>query len=211
VTFFIDNIILIALAVASGGLLLWPLLSRRAGGTALSPLEATQLINHRNAIVVDLRDEKDFAAGSLAGARNIPQATLKERAGELSRFKARPLLVICAAGQQSTRALATFKEQGFEETFSMAGGIDAWKKAALPLVQAGRDNARPVTKEAAKGAAKRERDNRSKASRRLAANATPEAALVEAAVEPAGVVSGAGVPLAEAIAVTDESTPAKVV
>jgi rhodanese-related sulfurtransferase len=200
VTFLLDNILLIGVALASGGLLVWPMLSRSSGSTTLSPLEATQLINHRNAIVVDLRDEKDFAAGSLAGARNIPQATLKERAGELSRFKARPLLVICAAGQQSARALATFKEHGFDETFSMAGGIDAWKKAALPLVQAGRDNTRPVARETGKKA----RENRSRASR-LAGRAPTDAAPVEAPV------GSAGAPVAEAIAATDESTPAKVV
>ena len=207
--FLIDNIIFIALALGSGGLLLWPMLSRSGGNGALSPLEATQLINHRNAIVVDLRDEKDFAAGSLAGARNIPQANLKDRIGELSRFKARPLLVICATGQQSTKAITTLTEAGFAEAFSMAGGIDAWTKAALPLVQAGRDNTRVVV--AKEGGRKNRSDQRSKAARQAAVGAMPEPALVESAVEPAGVVGSSGVAASEALAAASEPSSAKAV
>ena len=69
--FLLDNVFLIAIALVSGGLLAWPLFRKGGGSTTLSALEATQLINHRNAIVVDVRDEKDFALGSLAGARNL--------------------------------------------------------------------------------------------------------------------------------------------
>lgn len=146
--FLIDNLYLIVIALASGGLLLWPLLKRGGGSTALSPLEATQLINHRNAIVVDVRDEKDFAAGSLAAARNLPFAALATRAGELVRFKARPVLIVCGSGQQSAKAIEQFKTQGFDEAYSLGGGIAAWRQAGLPLVQPGRDNARPAVKDA---------------------------------------------------------------
>ncbi|MEO8937716.1 MAG: rhodanese-like domain-containing protein [Burkholderiaceae bacterium] len=149
--FLIDNLLLVAIALTSGGLLLWPLIRKAGGSTALTPLLATQLINHRNAIVVDVRDEKDFALGSLAGARNIPFANLAERASELVRFKARPVLIICAAGPQSAKAIEQFAAQGFEEAHSLAGGIAAWRQAGLPLVQptrdgktAGRDPARKI-------------------------------------------------------------------
>ncbi len=146
-TFLLDNLIFVALALASGGLLLWPLLKRGEGSATLSPLQATQLINHDNAVIVDIRDEKDFAAGSLAGARNLPEATLATRASELVRFKARPLLIICASGQRSTRAISIFTAQGFAEVHALAGGIAAWKQAALPLVQSTRGDARGASKE----------------------------------------------------------------
>lgn len=137
--FLLDNLLLIALALVSGGLLLWPLIRKGGAAAALSPLEATQLINHRNAIVVDVRDDKDFQAGSLTGARNLPFAQLAERTAELVRFKGRPVLIVCDAGQQSSRAVATFKAQGFEDAHALAGGVAAWKAAGLPLVQPGRD------------------------------------------------------------------------
>ena len=210
-TFFIDNIVLIVLALVSGGLLLWPKLGRGGGATALNALEATQLINHRNAIVVDLRDEAAFRSGSLAGARHLPQAALVERIGELSRFKARPVLVVCATGQQSARAVATFKEQGFAEAFSLAGGIAAWKQAALPLVVPGRDNARPPVKEPSR---KVRNEQRSKAAR--LANAAPaDAALQqepvpEVPVEPAGAVAIAPLSVAEGLPVVERTPTEKV-
>jgi rhodanese-related sulfurtransferase len=170
---------------------LWPLIKGGGSSTALSPLEATQLINHRNAIVVDLRAEKDFALGSLAGARNIPNAVLADRAAELVRFKARPLLIICDAGQQSTRAIATFKAQGFTEAFSLAGGIAAWKQASLPLVQGGRDNTRVAAKDTNR---KGRNDNRSRSSKTTpvvvadtAANDDAKTVIVEPAIEGAAV------------------------
>ena len=145
--FLLDNLYLFAIALVSGGLLVWPLIKRGGGATALSPLLATQLINHRNAIVVDVRDEKAYALGSLAGARNLPFAALKGRAAELVRFKSRPVLIVCDAGQDSARATAIFKDQGFDEAHSLAGGIGAWKQAGLPLVQPGRDTVKPAQKD----------------------------------------------------------------
>ena len=158
-TFLLDNLLLVVLAVASGGLLLWPLLKRGEGSATLSPLQATQLINHHNAVIVDIRDEKDFAVGSLAGARNLPDAKLAERASELVRFKARPMLVVCDSGQRSTRAIATFKAQGFTEVHALAGGIAAWKQAALPLVQSARADARAPSKDPSR---RSKNDNRGK-------------------------------------------------
>lgn len=183
-TFLIDNLYLIVIALASGGLLLWPLLKRGGGSTALSPLEATQLINHRNAIVVDLRDDKEFAAGSLAAARNIPFDAVPTRASELVRFKARPVLIVCGAGQQSAKAIAQFKTHGFDEAYSLAGGIAAWKQAGLPLVQPGRD-ARPALQEKTR---RSKGDNRSGGrGGRAAAVTTPvvsDASIDAAAVPP---------------------------
>ena len=156
-TFILDNLLLVGLALVSGGLLLWPLLKRGGGSATLTPLDATQLINHDNAVIVDIRAEKDFALGSLAGARNLPQATLAERASELVRFKARPLLIICDNGQQSTRAIATFKGVGFTDVHALGGGIAAWKTAALPLVLATRGDARSGPRDAGR---KGKSDNR---------------------------------------------------
>ncbi len=199
-TFFYDNLLLIALALVSGGLLFWPMLRRGGGDASLSPLEATQLINHRNAIVVDVRDEKAFAEGSLAGARNIPADALATRAAELSRFKARPILVVCAAGQQSARAIATFKEQGFADAYTLAGGIAAWRQASLPLVQGGRgDTNRP-----AKDAGRKKSDNRGRPPKSTGA-------VVPSAVEPASAIGEAVVPAADAIAAGDDASPAKAV
>ena len=195
--FILDNIFLIAIALVSGGLLLWPLLKKGGGSTSVSPLQATQLINHRNAIVVDVRDEKDFAAGSLAGARNLPFATLADRASDFARFKSRPVVIVCDSGQRSATAIATFKAQGFEEAYSLAGGVSAWKAASLPLVQPGRDNARVAAKDPSRKSKNEQRQRAAKALR-------------DAPVVPAAAEISANDPIAsvEPVVVADAAPPA---
>ena len=202
VKFFFDNLYLIVIALASGGMLLWPLLKRGSGSASVSPLQATQLINHRNAIVIDVRDEAAFAAGSVTGARNIPFAKLAERTSEYARFKARPAIVVCESGQQSARALATLKAQGFEETHALAGGLSAWKQAGLPLVHASRDTARIAPKENAKIRSRAEARAYDKA--RADAKAARRGA---AATDAAGLNGRAVLAEARADAVVDPTSP----
>lgn len=130
--FLIDNIFLIAVAVLSGGALLWPALQRRAGGPALDTLGATRLINDNHAIVLDVREPAEFAAGHLPNARNIPLAELAARVGDLPQGK--PVLVCCASGARSGRAAAVLKKGG-REVFNLDGGVQAWRQAGLPVVK----------------------------------------------------------------------------
>ena len=162
--FILENLYLIVIALVSGGLLLWPLLKRGGGAASLSPLLATQQINHRNAIVIDVRDEPAFAAGSLTGARNLPFASLEQRVSELVRFKARPAILVCESGQQSARAVSILTGQGFAEAYSLAGGLSAWKQAGLPLVQASRETGRPAQKESNKDSNRNRMRNEARAS-----------------------------------------------
>ncbi len=210
--FFLDNLYLFVIALASGGMLLWPLLKRGSGGASVSPLQATQLINHRNAIVIDVRDEQAFAAGSVTGARNIPFAKLEDRIAELTRFKARPAIVVCESGQQSSRALATLKTQGFEETHTLAGGLSAWKQAGLPLVQATRDTARAAQKDSGKTRAKNEariHDKARAAAKAASRNAPPDAAALNGreVLDDAGAKTAAGDAAAGREPANDASAP----
>lgn len=129
--FFLDNILLFAVAFLSGGMLLWPLVRNRAAGPALSTLQATQLINGKNAQVVDIRRAEDFAQGSLPNAKNIPRTALKERAGELK--KDRPVLVVCDSGRTAGPAAAALRAGGFAEVYVLAGGLAGWREAGLPV------------------------------------------------------------------------------
>ena len=134
-------------ALASGALLIWSSLSGRSGSRGLSTLQTTQLINSKNAIVVDLRDPAEFAAGTVTGARNMPAETVPERLVDLARFKSRPLILICSAGQRSGRAVAEFTAGGFTEVYNLTGGVNAWREAGLPLVKGGqKDSVTPSGK-----------------------------------------------------------------
>jgi rhodanese-related sulfurtransferase len=131
VQFFIDNIFLIAIAFISGGMLVWPLVRSRAAGPALSTLQATQLINARNAVVVDVRTPQEFATGSLPGARNVPADKLGDKLPDFKKDK--PVIVVCASGSRAGRAAAQMRASGYGEVYVLAGGIAAWREAGLPI------------------------------------------------------------------------------
>jgi len=125
---------LVLIFVLSGGMLLWPLIHRRVSGVAdAGTLQATQLINNEKAVTVDLRETKELADGKLPGAVHIPLSQLKERVGELERFKERPLILYCARGQRSRAAGSVLGRAGFTKLFNLTGGHKAWKDAGLPL------------------------------------------------------------------------------
>jgi len=131
VKFFIDNWFLFAIAVASGGMLLWPMLQRGAG-RGVTPAEAVMLINRQKAVLIDVSDPAEYAAGHAAGARNVPLASL-ESSTDLPKNKALPLVVLCPAGTRSTRAVAILRKLGYEDSRALSGGLAAWRTANLPV------------------------------------------------------------------------------
>jgi rhodanese-related sulfurtransferase len=134
--FFIDNAIWIGLAVGSGLMLLWPALRGGASGSQdVSPAEAVLLINRENALVLDVREENEFAGGHVPEARNIPLARLAERTGELKKYQQKPIVVNCQGGVRSAKACDQLKKAGFTRVHNLQGGINAWNNAKLPVAK----------------------------------------------------------------------------
>ncbi len=133
--FVIENWSLFLIAIASGGLLLWPML-RGAMAGSLTPAHAVQLINREKAVVVDVSETEEFATGHLVGARNIPLSELEARLPGSVKNKSLPLILVCPSGARSQRAVAVAKKLGYEQAQVMAGGLKAWKEANLPLERA---------------------------------------------------------------------------
>jgi rhodanese-related sulfurtransferase len=128
------HLMLFGTAVVTGGMLIWPLFGRMIRpGKEVSAVEAVQLINRRDAVVLDVRTAAEYAGGHITGARNIPEAQLAERVKELERFKARPIVVSCASGARSVRAIAVLQKHGFTEVVNLRGGMGAWQQAGMPL------------------------------------------------------------------------------
>jgi rhodanese-related sulfurtransferase len=131
IKFASENLFLIAVALVSGAMLLWPAMRRGAGGSAVSPQDATLMINRQDALVLDVRKPEDFGRGHVLNARNVPLAQLEDRAGELQKHKAKPVIV-CEEGGRSSAA-AALRKIGFENVYVLAGGVAAWQQAGLPV------------------------------------------------------------------------------
>ncbi len=133
--FLIDNWTLIVVALASGSLLLWPAVRGRAGG-GVAPSAAVNLINREKAVVVDVCEAAEFAAGHVAGARHVPLGELSARLPEVAKNKSAPLLLVCASGARAQRAAAEARKLGYENAQVLAGGLRAWREANLPVEKA---------------------------------------------------------------------------
>ena len=134
--FLLENWILVLTAVVSGGLLLWPMLVRGGvagtGGAALSASQAVQLMNREKAVLIDVREPAEFAAGHAMGARNVPLNALDGAKG-LPTNKGLPLVVLCATGARASRAAAQLRKAGYSTVHTMSGGTAAWREANLPI------------------------------------------------------------------------------
>jgi len=133
VEFISKNIFLVMIAAVSGGMLLWPLLRKGAGGPWVNTLQATQLMNREDAVVVDVRPVADFAKGHILGARSIPLAELEKRAGDLDKYKAKPVIIYCDAGNRAGGGVALLRRNGFANVVNLTGGYAAWQQAGLPV------------------------------------------------------------------------------
>jgi rhodanese-related sulfurtransferase len=133
VKFLNDNIFLIGLILLSGGARLWPALQRR--GVKVTLLRATQMMNQGKTLVLDVRDAAQFAEGHLRESKNIPLKDLPKRIGEIDKFKSKQVIVVCASGVQSSRATGELQKAGFEQVFSLDGGLAAWRAQGLPTTK----------------------------------------------------------------------------
>jgi len=132
VKFILDNWMLVALALVSGGLLLMPVMQGMAA-RGISAAQAVQLMNREKAVVVDVSDAQAFAAAHIAGSKNIPLSELEAKLGGAVKNKNLPLILVCRSGARSLGAAATASKLGFAQPQSLSGGISAWREAALPL------------------------------------------------------------------------------
>ncbi|MEP7057256.1 MAG: rhodanese-like domain-containing protein [Caldimonas sp.] len=131
--FLIENWYLFAVALVSGALLVWPILSQgTTAGIKVSTADAVHLINRERAVLIDISEPAQYAAGHAVGARSVPLASL-EGSRELPKNKALPLVVVCPTGSRAPRAVALLKKLGFENARALAGGLDAWRAANLPV------------------------------------------------------------------------------
>jgi rhodanese-related sulfurtransferase len=131
--FIQQNILLILLTLVSGGALLFLTVRAPGGKSALTPTQATLLINRENAQVIDIRKPDEYAGGHLPDSRNIPEGDFGTRAGEIDKLKDAPVILVCQNGTRSAGLCKQLEKRGFDQANTLAGGISGWRAAGLPL------------------------------------------------------------------------------
>ncbi|MBA1204896.1 rhodanese-like domain-containing protein [Pseudomonas capeferrum] len=132
IRFATEHYILVAIFIVL--LVLLILNEARRGGRSLSNGELTSLVNSDNGLVIDIRKNKEYAAGHIVGSLNIPQEKLTSRMGELEKHKAKTLIIVDTMGQHSGGVAGDLIKAGYTAA-KLGGGISSWKADNLPLVK----------------------------------------------------------------------------
>ena len=115
-------------------MLVWPELSRLIGSPGeIGTLEATRLMNQGSTLVLDVGEDKDYAAGHLPRARHIPARDLAGRVGEIAKYKDKAVIVSARGNAHAAAAVRALKRAGFTAVYQLKGGIAAWQQASLPM------------------------------------------------------------------------------
>ena len=133
---FMQNHMALSAALVAISLLLIILefIKLRRGTQQLTPAEAVQLFNHQNAAIIDLRSSDLFSSGHIVDSVSIPLSDLTKQPQKADKFKSRPIVLVCATGQESQRAATILNAQGLNAQI-LAGGIQAWRTADMPLIK----------------------------------------------------------------------------
>jgi rhodanese-related sulfurtransferase len=126
--------------IVVGGLLAWNVFgSQLQGAKPLSPSEVTLLINHEDAVILDVREEGEYNNGHILDSIHIPLGQLEKKIEQLKPYQDRPMVTVCASGHRSAQACGTLKKHGFQNLHNMRGGLMAWQNASLPLSKGKKD------------------------------------------------------------------------
>ena len=105
------------------------------GGRSVTAQELVNLVNREDAVIVDVRDKKEYDQGHIANAVNIPYASLDSRISELGEYKEKPIVLTCKMGQHAGPAGTSLRKQGFVNVSRLSGGIAEWRNQNLPVVK----------------------------------------------------------------------------
>lgn len=135
IEFATNNIILVIIWVGLFLALIYSFIAPAFSGVKrLDNHQLTQLINKHEGVVFDIRSEKEFRNGHIIDSINIkPDAVKAGNFSQLEKFKQRPIIVVCAMGNQASTTATKMLKQGFENINILKGGIGAWQSAGLPM------------------------------------------------------------------------------
>ena len=130
-----NNIVLAGVWVALVAMLIFSYVSSLTSSIKeVSTHDATLMINKEDAVVLDVRAQKEFKAGHILGARQIkPEALREKNFNTLENNKDKPIIVVCAMGNQARGTANAMSKAGFNRVSVLKGGMNAWQSANLPI------------------------------------------------------------------------------
>lgn len=108
------------------------------GYAEIGPQQAVQLINREQAQVIDLSPPADFERGHILGARHVLPSQVDPAAKDFAKLAERPLILVCRSGMSAGQVAKRLVKAGFRRVHVLAGGMQAWIQAELPVVRARR-------------------------------------------------------------------------
>ena len=136
ISFVSNNAILVISIIVVSYMLMNNLFGEKLRGySSVTPSQSTQLINHDEAMIIDVREVNEYSEGHIINSLHIPLSTLNKRMSEIEKHKANKVIVACRSGHRSANACANLKKAGFEHVFNLSGGVMAWQNANLPLIK----------------------------------------------------------------------------
>lgn len=92
-----------------------------------------QALEQKSAVVIDIREPDEHAAGVAEGARLLPMSQLKRRLDEIPRD--RPVLLVCGTQGRSANVVASLRERGYTQVQYVKGGMSGWTQKGWPVVK----------------------------------------------------------------------------
>ena len=125
----------VALVFVLGWLVGGEVLRKWRGVTSVTSLQALQLINHQDGVVLDVRDGAGYKSGHIPRSLHIPATEVQKRLQELRKYQDKPIIVCCDSGASAEGVCALLKKNGFAAVHPLSGGVAAWQSASLPLTK----------------------------------------------------------------------------
>lgn len=135
-TTFVSNHVLLVFAASVVIIILFIVESIRTkrGNFNINPLQATQLMNHQNAVVIDIRDSNAYQNGHIIDALCMTAAEISELSKKIEKLKGKAIIIVCQAGVESQKIAAFLLKHGYN-AYSLAGGMRAWGNAQMPIIK----------------------------------------------------------------------------
>jgi rhodanese-related sulfurtransferase len=128
--------IMVGAFIAVLAMLIWNIISDAVQGLeSIPPLQAVGLINHDNALVLDVREANEFETAHIINALHISLGSLANNLAKLDKYRQQPIIVGCASGNRSSHACRILKKNDFEKVYNLKGGMLAWQSAGLPTAK----------------------------------------------------------------------------